>query len=279
MDRITATHSSPTREKAPIPKETVIAASPTPVLAARIELAAADAAVEPPVVPEPELKRSVESMEDQSGRKLIFGSAVLEESKLVAVTKPVAPPKPVAAPRPAAAPKDVVVPTPEPERPVQNAPEPPQSNRPDAEYDALSRIDTNEKAMADREFSSFDQGPLIDQPAFIPTDSPPISITSSAVTGKPVTYDVEPPASLVQTTEAEVAPTISLQDRWEQIRKDAAERATKRASTALEEARSRAGQTGKTDDGESNGEETIESRVARIKARVAEITGNMDAAR
>jgi hypothetical protein len=74
MDRITATHSSPTREEAPIPKETVIAASPTPVLAARIELAAADAAVEPPVVPEPELKRSVESMEDQSGRKLIFGS-------------------------------------------------------------------------------------------------------------------------------------------------------------------------------------------------------------
>jgi hypothetical protein len=193
--------------------------------------------------------------------------AVLEESKPVAVMKPVAPPKPaaarkpVAAPRPAAAPKDVVVPTPEPERPVQNAPEPPQSNRPprtrrDAEDDALSRIDTNEKAMADREFSSFDQGPLIDQPAFIPTDSPPISITSSAVTGKPVTYDVEPPASLVQTTEAEVAPTISPQDRWEQIRKDAAERATKRATTALEEARSRAGQTGKTDDGESNGEES-----------------------
>jgi hypothetical protein len=129
--------------------------------------------------------------------------------------------------------------------------------------------------MADREFSSFDQGPLIDQPAFIPTDSPPISITSSAVTEKPVTYDVEPPASLVQTTEAEVAPTISPQDRWAQIRKNAAERAT----TALEEARSRAGQTGKTDDGESNGEETIESRVARIKARVAELTGNMDAAR
>jgi hypothetical protein len=44
--------------------------------------------------------------------------AVLEESKLVAVTKPVAPPKPVAAPRPAAAPKDVAASTPEPERPV-----------------------------------------------------------------------------------------------------------------------------------------------------------------
>ncbi|KAI7132420.1 hypothetical protein KC352_g31042, partial [Hortaea werneckii] len=28
-----------------------------------------------------------------------------------------------------------------------------------------------------------------------------------------------------------------------------------------------------TDDGETSGEETIESRVARIKARVAELTG------
>ncbi|KFY13970.1 hypothetical protein V491_06198, partial [Pseudogymnoascus sp. VKM F-3775] len=29
-------------------------------------------------------------------------------------------------------------------------------------------------------------------------------------------------------------------------------------------------------DGETSGEETIESRVARIKARVAELTGNME---
>ena len=35
-------------------------------------------------------------------------------------------------------------------------------------------------------------------------------------------------------------------------------------------------QSQRTDEGETSGEETIESRVARIKARVAELTGNMD---
>lgn len=41
-----------------------------------------------------------------------------------------------------------------------------------AEADALSRVDTNEQDAADREFSRFDQGPLVEQPAFAPEDSP-----------------------------------------------------------------------------------------------------------
>jgi len=58
-------------------------------------------------------------------------------------------------------------------------------------------------------------------------------------------------------------------DRWAQIRKNAAERATRRQ--AEEHSRNNA-----HNDGETSDEETIESRVARIKARVAELTGNMD---
>jgi len=65
-------------------------------------------------------------------------------------------------------------------------------------------------------------------------------------------------------------------DRWAQIRKNAAERAARQA----EEAQGRTLHTDtRADDGEANGEETIESRVARIKARVAELTGNMETAR
>lgn len=48
-----------------------------------------------------------------------------------------------------------------------------------------------------------------------------------------------------------------VQNRWAQIRKNAANRAA-------------------DGDEDTSGEETIESRVARIKARVAELTGNME---
>ncbi|KAL1968282.1 hypothetical protein VTN77DRAFT_2117 [Rasamsonia byssochlamydoides] len=142
----------------------------------------------------------------------------------------------------------------------------PQTRR-DAEYDALSRIDTHEQAMADREFSSFDQGRL-DQPAFVPADSPvsPVSAVSSV-------RDIETPTNASAKT-MDAPASLSAHDRWAQIRKTAAERAA-----AYDEAPSRTSQAERTDDGDTSGEETIESRVARIKARVAELTGNMEAAR
>ncbi|EED12344.1 morphogenesis protein (Msb1), putative [Talaromyces stipitatus ATCC 10500] len=156
---------------------------------------------------------------------------------------------------------------------------PPRTRR-DAEYDALSRIDTNEKAAAEREFSSFDQGPLADQPAFAPSgDSPitpvaehfPESKTETVVTATETPRDIATPTA---TAGAEpVATSPAYQDRWAQIRKNAAERA---AAATQEEIHSR---TSVADDGDTSGEETIESRVARIKARVAELTGNMEAAR
>lgn len=123
----------------------------------------------------------------------------------------------------------------EPREPSHEAPSPPSANgyygrsRREAEIDALSRVDTNERAAADREFSRFDQGPLMDQPAFAPEDSP-VSAESSekksppsaapaapAVPAEPKTNDVESSTPTPQNNPS--------YDRWAQIRKNAAERA------------------------------------------------------
>lgn len=107
-------------------------------------------------------------------------------------------------------------------------------------------------------FSSFNQGPLEDQPAFVPEDSPEVSDMDSPA----------PPAN-DDTSEMSAPNTAEpIQDRWAQIRKNAAERAKSQAKTdevsaaTLDMRRS-------MDEGETSGEESIESRVARIKARVA----------
>lgn len=115
-----------------------------------------------------------------------------------------------------------------PQEPPQNSnlDGPPRNPR-EAEYDALSRVDTNERAAADREFSKFDQGPLLDQPAFVPEDSP-VSETSSQKEEKenePPTTD-EAPEPTTATEPEDSAPAVpSSYDRWAQIRKNAAERA------------------------------------------------------
>lgn len=124
-------------------------------------------------------------------------------------------------------------------------------------------------------FSSFDQGPL-DAPAFVPDDSPDATEPSSPVEEtRPAVPEKEDPVLISEdsapTSSSEVMP---VQDRWAQIRKNAAERA-KVVPKASEELDAR----GSMDEGETSGEETIESRVARIKARVAELTGNMEANR
>lgn len=159
--------------------------------------------------------------------------------------------------------------------------------RRDEEYDKLSRVDTNEREHADREFSTFDQGPLLEQPAFVPSVSkerldsfatpaeemprhPHHQSTYSQVTMNTATDEENEHDEPVQLTQ-QISPT----DRWAQIRKNAAERAQKQS----EEQGRRSHTDTRTDDGETSGEETIESRVARIKARVAELTGNMESAR
>ncbi|GAM86453.1 hypothetical protein ANO11243_044670 [Dothideomycetidae sp. 11243] len=140
------------------------------------------------------------------------------------------------------------------------------------------------------EENRFDQGPL-DMPAFVPRGSfEAESVQSPAVS----TFQDQGPSAFIRSQQAlvdtisevsedeeePIAPTVSHMDRWAQIRKNAAERAAR----ASEEQSSRSQSQGRstftdrttTDDGETSGEETMDERVARIKARVAHLTGNMN---
>jgi len=172
---------------------------------------------------------------------------------------------------------------------------PTQTPRPRAEptyepsVDTASQVDPEDAKEARQEFSRFDQGPLMEQPAFVPEESdsddavpPPIARRkepSPAPGSAPV-----PDPSIEDLTK--VQPIPPPQDRWAQIRKNAAERAAQRQTADVNR--------GDGDD-DTSGEESkfyysrysrtvltlslaIESRVARIKARVAELTGNMDGA-
>jgi hypothetical protein len=165
-------------------------------------------------------------------------------------------------------------------------------------------ITEREQRDADREFSRFDQGPLDDVPAFVPESTPGSSVRGispmpqqtefvhplpaarapiapppalpSAPVSKPAPVPVPEPEPVAAPVPEE-QPASPAPDRWAQIRKNAAERA-QRMNQQQEESRrshSQSGRTDKTDgdEGDTSGEETIESRVARIKARVAELTG------
>lgn len=149
-----------------------------------------------------------------------------------------------------------------------------------------------EQREADRAFSRFDQGPMEDMPAFVPEDSDDEdSAAAPVVHRRPVGQDsrsprpVTPPQQQaaygrddVSEDSVEVDRHASpTQDRWAQIRKNAAERAARLSEEQIRRSRSQS-QSQRTDEGETSGEETIESRVARIKARVAELTGNVDGA-
>ncbi|OAQ96749.1 hypothetical protein LLEC1_03924 [Akanthomyces lecanii] len=126
-----------------------------------------------------------------------------------------------------------------------------------------------EVADSKAEFSRFDQGPLTDQPAFAPEDAgeddatpPPIARGTHAAGEKDTT-------GLTRTA------SPGVQDRWAQIRKNAANRATQRQTDDRDRNLPPSKSATEGED-ETSGEETIESRVARIKARVAELTGNME---
>ena len=179
------------------------------------------------------------------------------------------------------------------------------------EYDSqlsLSRVDSNEQRHADNEFPKFDQGPLTEQPAFVPhehTDNERVptaatetSTASRASTAEPLGAHYDPPITKGGEYEPSVSPRASeeevrpdaAEDRWAQIKKNAAERAKKQNEEQATAGRKSVETNG---DGDESGEESkssipggpcvrkltfyaaIESRVARIKARVAELTGNM----
>ncbi|KAL9100749.1 MAG: hypothetical protein Q9163_003916 [Psora crenata] len=150
---------------------------------------------------------------------------------------------------------------------------------------SLGRADSNEFRAADNARLSkpnLTQGP-VDGPGFLPKGSPHPSFVpessnvSRPSTAEPVGAHYDPPITKGGEYEPSVSsegdrPPSPAQDRWAQIRKNAAERAGRAA-----EEQATAGQSSaeSKEEGEDSGEETIESRVARIKARVAELTGNM----
>ncbi|PNY25014.1 Morphogenesis-like protein MSB1 [Tolypocladium capitatum] len=131
----------------------------------------------------------------------------------------------------------------------------------------LSRVNTRDAAEASQEFSRFDQGPLAEQPAFNP-DEDDGDATPPPIARHPRLQESEKVEDkLIQSA------SPGVQDRWAQIRKNAAQRAATKVKD--EPTRGAAIKAAEGDD-DTSGEETIESRVARIKARVAELTGNME---
>ena len=155
---------------------------------------------------------------------------------------------------------------------------------------SLSRVDSNDERAANREFHTFDQGPL-DQPAFVPADdahnSPRASFVPEDSTDYPsrlttpdagvhypppirrgeyepsVSSEERPPSSpmpMSMPISALEQPTQT--DRWAHIRKNAAER----AGRISEEKNSRMSQD-KTEDGEESGEESKSSIQLIIERR------------
>lgn len=176
-----------------------------------------------------------------------------------------------------------------------------------------SRVNTADASEARNEFSRFDQGPMDDMPAFVPADdvhdvepspvpSRPSPATSTPVVEEAKPIDIKKAPSMLRPVKVDAAPAepalTPAQDRWAQIRKQAAERAAQRMSEDSNNVGGRAYSrgSGEETDGEeskfhssldfaasilleestANIETAIESRVARIKARVAELTGNME---
>ena len=133
-------------------------------------------------------------------------------------------------------------------------PEPPKEDSYEDSHASVSAIDPNEEQRAEQEFRSFDQGPMEDVPAFVPQESPrnqtpqPENVTpvsEAAASELEIRDDVSE-----QSEGEEMTRTISPNDRWAQIRKNAAERAAARQS----EEQSR--QTDRTDEGDTSGEES-----------------------
>ncbi|KAF5001116.1 hypothetical protein FDECE_11059 [Fusarium decemcellulare] len=118
----------------------------------------------------------------------------------------------------------------------------------------------------------FNQGPLEDQPAFAPDSDDEDDATPPPIAREP-RHSPNPAAAGQPEEKLSHSAGPGVQDRWAQIRKNAAERAATRQTDELPR-----GTPNKAADGDddTSGEETIESRVARIKARVAELTGNME---
>ena len=151
---------------------------------------------------------------------------------------------------------------PEPEAEAEHTPKaespPAQGDSPvPADNDTLSRVDTKEQADADKEFSRFDQGPLVEQPAFA-SDSPvsPVSGSIPEKTSMSVEEEEQPAKTSTDGHNAKPEPTPinPASDRWAQIRKNAAERAAQ--AEAAEPRLSEASRTEDDDDDDTSADES-----------------------
>ena len=179
---------------------------------------------------------------------------------------------PPAPPAPPAKPTRRAPPTPPevPDVPNAEATQPPVGApriRQDLVGEDLSRVDTNDREHADREFSTFDQGPLLDQPAFNPGHNDPVTPVESEHPplqaghgGEVSNHDtaVEAKPAHPDPIQDEVSPG----DRWAQIRKNAAERAAKQSEEAKDSSEA------KQDDGETEGEEQESKSASVVLERV-----------
>lgn len=179
-----------------------------------------------------------------------------------------------------------------------------------------SRIDTAEAHEAHQAFSTFDQGPLEDMPAFAPTSSsineseseetgptPSVLKTKTAAPGptpvtaqvpvqaptpirapvrapvsvverasvaapagvqSPIPVKAPAPASASATATEPAKEPVPVQDRWAQIRKNAAERAAQR-QTEEQPAPVQKAESAATEEGETSGEESKEIYPPKIQ--------------
>ncbi|MBE7179869.1 MAG: DUF1708 domain-containing protein, partial [Terriglobus roseus] len=221
------------------------------------EEAASSSAAEPDTeTPSPESGKGGSSppnklrKEKPGGLKKFFTKRGRGNRESKAITpQPAAPqePSPVESTPPEPPAKPSYEPEPEPVHEPEPEPVAQQYQQPDPEP-AISRIATNEEREANQEFSRFDQGPLDDIPAFVPSESPAPSDSAPAppeFKGPAASSSLKPadgaspipPASPVAPSidveeaipEAGEAEASSQQDpsfdRWAQIRKNAQDRA------------------------------------------------------
>jgi hypothetical protein len=234
--------------------------------------------------------------ETNLGRKLS-----LLRKKSPTPTPPVQPALPTAAPlfpRRAVA-NNLAAPVSGPSPPVVSPLEPSFSQQHvGADDHMVSPVHSEHRTNADEEFQRFDQGPLSDAPAWTPRESIDSHLQAQAEAAHKADLEaghLNAPGGFPETPmetpmersingfpETEpvydnAQPVANNLDRWAQIRKNAAERAA-RVSEDQVSGRPSHITNGTEDDGDTSGEETIEDRVARIKARVAHLTGNLEKA-
>lgn len=89
-----------------------------------------------------------------------------------------------------------------------------------------SHVDTEDASEAKKEFSRFDQGPLVEQPAFVP-ESDDNDVEGAPATNQKTRSEGNGTASRAKDELSQSAGP-GVQDRWAQIRKNAANRAAQR---------------------------------------------------